>query len=108
MELPRNKRVGDHVRSTGSRWGWRTIRDSRVRWKGDLYELMIPTEPDLNGRIPPDYDGRLEGQRLLFYDYGDWPGLENFVFAFGDERWPGPTCGDDGVFWWERFQKVEG
>jgi len=51
-----------------------------------------------------EYDGRLDGMKLLFARYPTGAEWTPFVFLWGDhnDEWPGPAC-VDGFFpwcWW--------
>lgn len=118
-------------RSTGSRWGWRTIRNGTVKWFGRTYRVKdnppagagvflqaldgAQFVAGLRDENPVDrradhvpYDGRLDGRRALFSDYGPrCPNLAHLVFLHhvAREPWPGPNC-IGGVFRWERWEVV--
>lgn len=93
---------GSRVRSDGTKWGERVIRDGSIRWWGRTYHVAPekPAEgtPDF---VPRAYDGSLDGLTATFYEYGHtehFPTLRDRVYlhSFGD-KWPGPNC--DGRYW---------
>lgn len=106
---PGELRRGDSVRKDGGRWGVRTIKNGTIRWCHDTYKVA-PIQRDFPDRGPewqsePEYDGRLDGLRALFYTYRT--GIHEgkvFLHSFGGD-WPGPNC-IDGYFHWERWEKV--
>lgn len=110
--------MSDRLSKDGSRWGARTIREGgRVFWEGrwfrlvdgdlslDAYRQLSLTDRAQNAN-KPKYDGRMDGVRGLFYNYGRHHELSrNHVWLHSivpDQPWPGPSC-VDGVFHWETF-----
>lgn len=115
-------RIGDRVRKDMGRWGWRTIKNGRIRWMGEDYEVddrgATKTVEDV-AKLPfaeqtrhhVKYDGRLEGERMLFYTYGTRAReqsafVDAHVFLWGNEDWPGPHC-VDGIFRFGEWRRVE-
>lgn len=122
-------RRGDRTRKNGSHWGERLIRPGgRVKWHGrwyvlddspanvspEEYEAMPQRHSARSMDLCPRYDGRMDGRRGLFYDYGPDPygngsegPLTQAVWLHNvDDEWPGPAC-VGGMFVWERFSLAE-
>ncbi len=105
-------RRGDWIRADGSRFGARTIRDGRIKWLGADYRVapVQRSHPEYgpDWQSDPEYDGRLDGLRALFYTYppGTHDGtvfLHSFGPTYGDDEWPSPNC-IDGYFVWEHWE----
>ena len=102
-------------RSDGSLWGERTIRNGQTRFFGKRYRVdPIKRDPKLlelgdQWRSEPDYDGRLDGKRGLFYNYGNYPSLADSIFLHScppdPEVWPGLNC-IDGYFVRQRWREI--
>lgn len=97
---------------TRNRFATRTIRHGTVRWFGRRFRVA-PTQRVVPAHVSnpeawandPAYDGRLDGLRATFTEYGHDAFPDSlFLHSFGNE-WPGPSC-INGYFVWERWDAI--